>query len=187
MDARESSIQFRYAVSDDIPQLAELIERSVRELQAADYSAEQVDGSVRLLFSVDSQLLADCTYFVAEMATPGGEHTIVGCGGWSNRKTLFGGDHAPSRQAELLDPKRDAAKIRAIFVHPLWAGRGIGSRILAVCETAAAASGFTRFEMGSTLTGAHLYGRRGYMEYGRIEIPLPNGASFPIVLMAKKI
>ena len=187
MNARESPVQFRHAVPGDIPLLTDLIEKSVRELQAADYSAEQLEGSVGFLFSVDSQLISDCTYFVAEMTIPDGERAIVGCGGWSNRKTLFGGDHAPSREGELLDPQKHAAKIRAIFVHPRWANRGVGSKILAVCETAAAASGFTRFEMGSTLTGARLYGRRGYAECGRIEIPLPNGASFPILLMAKKI
>jgi GNAT superfamily N-acetyltransferase len=186
MDARDSSVQFRYAVSGDIPALTDLIERSLREL-ALDYSAEQLDGSVGYLFGVDSQLIADGTYFVAEVTVQGGERVIAGCGGWSNRKTLSGGDHTPNREAGLLDPEKDAAKIRAIYVHPLWANRGIGSRILAVCETAAAASGFARFEMGSTLTGAQLYSRRGYTEYGRLEIPLPNGASLPIVLMEKQI
>jgi GNAT superfamily N-acetyltransferase len=185
--AREAAIQFRYAISDDIPALTELIERSVRELQTADYSAEQIAGSLGFLFGVDTQLIADRTYFVAEELNGSGERTMAGCGGWSRRKTLFGSDRGPNREPELLNPEKDPAKIRAIFVHPQWARRGVGSKILAVCETAAEAEGFQSFETGSTLTGVPLYTRRGYVECRRIDVPLPNGASLPVVLMEKRI
>lgn len=187
MPVRQSEIQFRCAEFSDIPSLNALIESSVRGLQAGDYSLEQMDGSIGYVFGVDTQLIADRTYFVAETSTTDGELALVGCGGWSKRKTLFGSDHGPDREPELLAPKTDAAKIRAIFVHPGWARRGIGSKILAVCETAAAASGFTRLEMASTLTGVPLYGRNGYVELRRNEIPLRNGATLPVVLMEKRI
>ena len=187
MEPRESPIQFRYALVDDIPALTDLIERSVRQLQAPDYSVEQMNGSLGSVFAVDTQLIADSTYFVAETSLPDGTIAIVGCGGWSKRKTLFGGDHAPLRDAELLDPGLDAAKIRAIFVHPSWARRGIGGKILAVCETAAASAGFTRFEMASTLTGVTLYQHRGYRESDRRDVPLANGFTLPVVLMKKNI
>jgi GNAT superfamily N-acetyltransferase len=131
-------------------------------------------------------LIADQTFFVAEAIDTEGARVMVGCGGWSKRRTLFGSDHGPDREPNLLDPETDAAKIRAIFVHPSWARRGIGSKILAVCETAAAASGFTRFEMGSTLTGVPLYRLRGYVEQSRRDIALPNGALLPIVVMEKR-
>ncbi len=188
MQARESSLHFRYAVPQDIPALTELIGKSVRQLQAPDYSSEQREGSLGFVFGVDTQLIEDCTYFVAE-AAPGadGSPVIAGCGGWSKRKTLFGSDHGPHRDSEMLDPATDAAKIRAIFVHPEWARRGVGSRILEVCETAASAYGFSRFQMGSTLTGVRLYSRHGYVEYDRRQVLLPNGAELPIVLMEKSL
>lgn len=187
MEPPGSSIQFRYAVFDDIPALTGLIEKSVRVLQAANYSPEQMDGSLGFVFAVDTQLIADQTYFVAELSAPDGNITLVGSGGWSKRKTLFGGDRGPNRHPELLDPRTDPAKIRAIFVHPSWARRGIGRKILAVCETAAAAYGFTRFEMASTLTGVPLYRREGYVEFGRSDVPLSNGSVLPVILMAKQI
>jgi GNAT superfamily N-acetyltransferase len=110
---------------------------------------------------------------------------IVGCGGWSKRKTLYGGDQWTGREAALLDPNHDAAKIRAFFVHPAWARRGIGSMILDACERAARAAGFTRFEMGATLTGVHLYRARGYVALENLEVPLENGEALPIVRMEK--
>ena len=186
MEARESALQFRFAVPEDIPALDELIQKSVRELQAGDYSSEQLEGSLGFVFGVDAQLIEDKTYFVAETEVDG-VRTMVGCGGWSKRKTLFGSHHGPYRDAELLDPETDAAKIRAIFVHPGWARRGVGSKILAVCETAAAANGFKHLQMGSTLTGVPLYRRYGYTEYDRISVPLPNGISLPVVLMEKRL
>jgi GNAT superfamily N-acetyltransferase len=112
---------------------------------------------------------------------------LVGCGGWSKRATLFGGDQYAGREDALLDPQRDAAKIRAFFVHPEWARCGVGTRILDACERAAAAAGFHRLEMGATLTGVPFYAARGYAELGRLSVPLPDGASLAIVRMGKTI
>ena len=174
----------RLATSADIPALHSLIEASVRGLQKNDYTLEQIDGALGTVLGLDTQLVADKTYFVAE-AKAACARIIVGCGGWSNRKTLFGSDHAPVREPEFLDPATDAAKIRAFFIHPDWARRGLGSRILEACESAARAAGFSRFEMGATLTGVPLYRQRGYHVLERIEVPLPTGAALPIVRMAK--
>jgi GNAT superfamily N-acetyltransferase len=127
-------------------------------------------------------LIGDGTYFVVEAGT-----LITGCGGWSQRKTLYGGDQWRGREDSLLDPKRGAAKIRAFFVHPDWVRRGIGSLILEACESAAKEAGFTRLEMGSTLTGVALYKARGYAELEPLAVPLGNGESLPIIRMAKAI
>jgi GNAT superfamily N-acetyltransferase len=116
----------------------------------------------------------------------GEENKIVACGGWSKRKTLFGSDRAAGREDDLLDPACDRAKIRAFFVHPDWARRGLGSRILEACENAAREAGFTGFEMGATLTGVKLYRERGYSAIEEMAVPLQNGASLPIVRMVKR-
>jgi GNAT superfamily N-acetyltransferase len=181
-------IQIRVAVAGDIPALKKLIDASVRVLEAADYSAEQLEAVLKSVIGVDTQLIADGTYFVAEVDEDGAaKHVIAGCGGWSKRRTLFGGDVYAKRDDDLLDPRSDAAKIRAFFVHPAWARRGIGSMILEACETAAKSEGFTRFEMGSTLTGVPLYRARGYAELERVEVSLPGGILFTIVHMAKNL
>jgi GNAT superfamily N-acetyltransferase len=142
----------RKAVAADVPRLREVVEVSVRGLQVVDYSPAQIDGALKSVYGVDSPLIADGTYFVAEIAKPNtGQMYIVGCGGWSKRQTLYGGDQYCVREDSLLDPSRDAAKIRAFFVHPDWARHGIGTMILEACEDAATEAGFTRFEMGATL------------------------------------
>ena len=179
------SIEIRHAQFVDVPTLHRLIEASVRGLQAGDYTAAQIDGALGGVLGLDTQLIADRTYFVAESRDGQGDRAIVGCGGWSRRRTLFGGDHGPGREGVLLDPAVDAAKIRASFVHPAWARRGIGSLILRHCEDAARSAGFRWFEMGSTLTGVRLYTRNGYREIDRIEVPLPNGEVLPVVRMRK--
>lgn len=183
MPSRLEDLCFRLAVLEDVPQLTALIEASVRHLQAADYSAAQIEGALGTWLGVDTQLIADGTYFAVEAAGEAGK--LVGCGGWSRRKTPYGSDHRPGRDDSLLDPRSDAARIRAFFVHPAWARRGIGSRILALCEEAARAEGFTRFEMGATLTGIALYRSHGYVERERIDLPLANGESLPIVRMTR--
>jgi len=177
-------VRVRPATQADVPALRALIAASVRELQAQDYTPEQLEGALATVFGVDSRLIADGTYFVAEVA-PGG--AIAGCGGWSRRKTLYGGDQWTDRQDDFLDPARDAAKIRALFVHPAWARRGIGSLILKTCEDAARDAGFRRLELGATLTGVKLFGAAGYVAVENMEIPLRNGASLPIVRMEKRI
>src|SRR5215472_4875839 len=111
---------------------------------------------------------------------------IVGCGGWSKRKTLYGSDHWTGREDLLLDPQRDAAKIRAFFIHPDWARQGVGSKILQACEDAARAAGFNRYEMGATLTGAKLFGAKGYLPVKPISVPLNNGETLPVIHMEKQ-
>lgn len=177
----------RQATTADTPVLQALIDASVRGLQALDYSPAQIEGALETAFTVDSQLVADGTYFVVENVSSTGDATVVACGGWSKRNTLCGGDHAPDRDNGLLDPSTDAAKIRAFFVHPDWARRGIGSLLLSACEAAAGAAGFTRFEMGATLTGVRLYQAKNYVELDRYTMPLKNGEAFPIVRMRKSL
>ena len=178
--ARKPTI--RTATMADLPVLHELIERSCRVLQANDYTPAQLDGALGHALGVDTQLIADLTYFVAEI-----DGRIVACGGWSFRKTLFGSDHGPHRVPEELDPAVDAAKIRAIFVHPDLARQGLGSLILKHCEDAAAAAGFKRLEMGSTLTGVPLYRIRGYEDVQQVEVPLPNGEILQVIKMVKQL
>ena len=126
------------------------------------------------------------SYFVAE-ARPAESPTItVGCGGWSKRKTLYGGDHWTGREDALLDPRQDAAKIRAFFIDPAWARRGVGSLILEACENAARAAGFKRFEMGATLAGVRLFRARGYVALENLSVPLPNGEFLSVVRRFKQ-
>ncbi|HET9839034.1 MAG TPA: GNAT family N-acetyltransferase [Candidatus Angelobacter sp.] len=183
----------RLATPADLPVLGKLIEASVRKLQAQDYSAPQMEAALQTVFGVDSQLIADGTYFVAEAASPGvssdrragASLVLAGCGGWSKRKTLYGGDQWRERQDDLLDSKTDAAKVRAFFVHPDWARCGVASAILDACENAAREAGFTRFEMGATLTGEKFFRERGYVAQERIELSLQSGITLPIVHMVK--
>lgn len=182
-------IRIRKAVPEDIPVLRKLIDASVRGLQSRDYTPGQIEAALKTVYGVDSQLIADGSYFVAEAEDteePSG-WAIVACGGWSQRKTLFGGDHWNLRQDDVLDPQRDAAKIRAFFVHPSWARRGIGSMILEASERAAQQAGFKRLEMGATLSGVPFYLAKGYYALENLEVALGNGESLPIVRMAKQV
>lgn len=188
-------IALRKATTSDIPALRELIQVSVLRLQAGDYTRRQLEIALRTVFGVDTQLITDGTYFVAEVVdetadlATGGKtprHRILaGAGGWSKRKTLFGGDHWRQREDELLDPRRDAAKIRAFYVHPDWARRGIGTQILEACERAAREAGFTSFEMGATLTGVPLYQARGYVTLEAVDVPLEGDETMRVVHMRK--
>jgi len=192
---KHANIYLRLAIPEDVPALRELIEASVRGLQTQDYTPAQIEGALKTVFGVDSQLIADGTYIVAESESGPGDRIgavngpsglmIVGCGGWSKRKTLYGSDHWTGREDALLDPLRDAAKIRAFFIHPDWARRGVGTMILKACEHAARSAGFTRYEMGATLTGAKLFGAKGYIAVKPISIPLVNGESLPVIHMEK--
>jgi GNAT superfamily N-acetyltransferase len=191
-----TDIRLRLAVSEDVPVLRRLIDESVRGLQTQDYTAAQIEGALQTVFGVDSQLIADGTYIVAEAAAEaigGGEERnlpagsmIIGCGGWSKRKTLYGSDRWTGREDSLLDPLRDAAKIRAFFIHPEWVRQGVGTLILQACEDAARAAGFKRYEMGATLTGAKLFGAKGYVAVKPISIPLVNGEALPVIHMEKQ-
>jgi GNAT superfamily N-acetyltransferase len=186
------ALRYRLATPDDITRLHALIDRSVRELQIHDYTDSQIDEALRTYLSLDTQLIADQTYFVVEDPAVSAEAPLIASGGWSARRTLCGGDtslggdeNPAGRDASLLDPATEAAKIRAFYVHPDWARRGIGSKILELCENAARAAGFTRFEMGATLTGVPLYARHGYVEIERLALPFSNGESLAIVRMTK--
>jgi N-acetylglutamate synthase-like GNAT family acetyltransferase len=187
----QPNIHIRKAVAEDIPTLHALIDASARGLQAEDYTPQQIEGALKTVLGVDSQLIADGTCFIAEADSESESENAnvvaVGCGGWSKRKTLFGGDQWAARQDSLLDPRVDAAKIRSFFVHPAWPRRGIGSAILETCESAAKAEGFSRAEMGATLTGVKLFQVRGYASLESIEIPLQNGESLPVVRMTKQL
>ena len=174
--------------------LRRLIEASVLGLQAGDYSLAQLKRALQAVYGVDTQLIADGTYFVAEVRAEEKDNAeksavplIVGSGGWSRRKTLYGGDQWTGREDALLEPARDAAKIRAFFVHPVWARRGIGGMILEACEAAATAQGFHRLEMGATLTGVPFYRAKGYVELESVEAPLGEGLTLPIVRMGKDV
>jgi GNAT superfamily N-acetyltransferase len=178
-------LAIRLAVPEDTPALTRLIALSVRELQKPDYTAQELEAALEKVYGVDTQLIADGTYFAV---TPEDNPAlIVGCGGWSRRRTLYGGDQWSGREDSLLDPERDAAKIRAFFVHPEWTRRGIGSLILRACEEAAIQAGFRRLEMGATLTGIPLYRAHGYAERERADVPLGGGLSLAIVRMDKTI
>ncbi len=176
-------MDLRLATFDDIPAIAALIEESVMGLQQNEYTLEQRQGALGSVFGVDRLLIEDGTYFVVMDGV-----RIAACGGWSRRNTLFGSDSgSPVTDVSWLDPAVDAARIRAFFVHPDWARRGLGTRILETCESAARAAGFTRLTLGATLTGIPLYSRHGFQPVERVEVPLPNGGTIPIVRMEKTV
>jgi GNAT superfamily N-acetyltransferase len=171
----------RFATLTDIPQLQELIALSVSKLSIGYYTPQQIKSSIKHIFGIDTQLVIDGTYYVAEI-----DGVIVGCGGWSKRNTLYGGDQHKPTEDPLLDPKTDAARIRAFFVHPDYARRGIGTHIMNVCENAAKSNGFTSFELGATLPGVPLYKTMDYTELERIDAPLKDGEVLGIVKMRKE-
>lgn len=170
----------RLATDGDEPVLCGIIARSLRVLSEGLYTPDQVEGALQGACAVDTQLLRDGTYFVV---TDGDR--IVACGGWSYRQTLFGGDAREGRDPELLDPAVDAAKIRAFFVDPDYARRGIGRVLVARCEAEARRRGFSRFELMSTLPGIPLYRKCGYEPGEPIRYPLPNGLDIEFVPMHK--
>jgi len=182
------SLEIRLATIEDVPAITELIGESVRALGAGYYSPKQIASALSHVFGVDTQLILDETYFVAEV-----ENQIVGSGGWSKRKTLFGGDQlkfggGQSKQGQidsLLDSATEAARIRAFYVHPHWSRRGVGSRILTVCENAARAAGVSRIELVATLPGEPLYSSRGYEKAEAIQIDTADGESLPAFRMTK--
>lgn len=167
----------------DIPALERLIELAVLGLQSRDYSERVLISALENeLLAVDAQLVADGTYFVAEM-----EGRTVGGGGWSRRRNIVNGGDDPSGADDLLDPATEAAKIRAFYVHPDHARLGIGSRLLRASEEAAQRAGFRRLELISTLTGAPFYAVRGWRSHERLEVPLPDGQVYPAIRMTKTV
>jgi GNAT superfamily N-acetyltransferase len=174
--------QLRLATVADEPVLRDLIARSIRELGAQDYTSEQIEAALLGAFGVDTALIRDGTYFVIESSS--GE--IVGCGGWSRRKTLFGSDTREARDDSWLDPAVDAARIRAFFIDARHARRGLGRMLLDRCEAEAARAGFTEFALMATLPGRRLYEVCGYVGDQSIEHPLPGGLSITFVPMTKR-
>lgn len=173
----------RLATLDDVPVLHQLIARSIHGLGASDYTPAQIDAALKGAFGVDTNLIRDGTYFVVEAD----DGTLAACGGWSRRRTLFGSDTRAERDESWLDPKRDAAKIRAFFVDPAHARHGLGRSILERSETDAMRAGFTSFEMMATLPGQRLYARCGYLPDPAIDYPLPGGLTIRFVPMRKVV
>ena len=172
----------RIARMEDVAALEKLIPLSVRALQAAHYSPAQMEAALGPVFGVDRQLIADGTYFVAEH-----DAQIIGCGGWSRRKAIFGGDRDRPGEDEWIDPTRDAARIRAFFVHPDFARRGMGRAILAACEEAILKNGFQSAELVATLAGEPLYTAFAYEVVERCEVPMRGGLKLPVVRMIKRM
>lgn len=170
----------RPARAAEIPALNALIALSADALSRADYTQEEIDGAIRYVFGVDSELVDDGTYFVVEEA---GE--FIACGGWSRRRTVFGGDHYAGREAGYADPASEPAKIRAFFVHPNHARKGVGKALLAHCESEAKRHGFSHAELMSTLPGVKLYQVAGYQPTGENNHALPNGVMLKFVPMHK--
>lgn len=172
----------RKAVLDDREAIEELIAESARKLSREDYTERQIEAALKSVFGVDTDLIRDGTYFVAES-----EGVLIACGGWSKRRTLFGGDRFAGRDSSALDPGRDAARVRAFFVHPRWARKGIGRAILAKCETEAKACGFRSVELMSTLPGLKLYRADGYVGEERVEYDVADGVKIEFVPMRKEL
>jgi len=172
----------RLARETDVSALEALIPLSVRALQAPYYSPAQMDAALGPVFGVDRQIIRDGTYFIAER-----DGVIVGCGGWSRRRSLYGGDGGREREDDLLDPQREAARVRAFFVHPAWSRRGIGSSIMATCEQAIVAAGFRTVDIVATLAGEPLYAGFCYAVVERYNIAMANGLSLPVVRMSKSM
>ena len=175
-----SMLSSRPALPSDLPALRALMDTAITTLQAGFLTPAQIAAS-RAIMGLDTQLIDDGTYFLVTI-----DGALAGCGGWSRRNTLYGGDHSPGRNAALLDPAHDAARVRAMYTHPGFARRGVGRAILALCERAAAAHGFTRVELAATLSGQPLYEAAGYTPI-RTFADDRGGVPVPLILMGKAI
>jgi GNAT superfamily N-acetyltransferase len=171
----------RLATPADMPALQQLMTAAIRELLPQFLTPEKVEASFAVM-GVDSQLIEDGTYFILEE-----EGVMAGCGGWSRRATLFGHNHTAGRDSRLLDPKSEPARVRAMYTAPQFVRRGVGRRILELCEAAARAEGFSRTELGATMGGEPLYRACGYVEIERLEVPTPKGVTVPITRMGKRL
>jgi GNAT superfamily N-acetyltransferase len=175
-------LQLRTALPEDLPELTELIARSARLLSRGYYTETETESAIRHVFGVDSALVADRTYFVVKS---GG--VIVGCGGWSRRRTLYGGDQRPVGPQEMLHPPRDAARIRAFFVAPEVARQGVGRRLFDECVRAAAEAGFQWLELMATLPGEPFYAALGFDAVERVTDTLPDGVALCLVRMRRRL
>jgi N-acetylglutamate synthase-like GNAT family acetyltransferase len=177
----ERANEVRLAEEGDIPALERLIPLSVRALQKGYYTPAQMEAAIGTAFGVDRQLIRDRTYFVVERGSE-----IIGCGGWSRRAAAYGGDGDRVGEVAPLEPGKDAARIRAFFIHPEWARRGLGRALLRASEEALMAAGFTEAVLVATLAGEPLYASSGYTEVERFDGPLRDGLSIPVVRMTKQ-
>lgn len=177
------SFTVRHATAADVPALRDLIARSARALSAGYYSSAQVEGALQGAFGVDTTLIEDGTYFA--VVTDAGE--IVACGGWGRRRTLFGSNSRPERDESGLDPRTEAARIRAFFVDPAYARHGLGRALLERSETEARRAGFATMELMATLPGIPFYERFGYVRGAALDYPVPGGVELPMVAMRKRI
>jgi GNAT superfamily N-acetyltransferase len=159
-----------------------LITRSVRELSIGFYDHAQIESALRYVFGVDTRLIDDGTYHVIEA-----EGVLTAAGGWSRRRTLFGGDQWKHGADDALDPSREPARIRAFFVHPAWSRRGLGRLLFETCRRDAAEAGFRRLELMATLPGEPLYRALGFTDDERTELELPDGVSVPLVRMSRPV
>jgi len=175
------SLSLRLARPEDMPILSGLMDAAIAELLKPYLGPEGVKASFEIM-GLDSQLIADGTYFVVE-----DDGVAAGCGGWSRRATLFGGDHSAGRDAVLLDPAHDAARVRAMYTHPDHVRKGVGRMILEACESAAAGEGFSRCELAATLAGEPLYRACGYKEIERFTAPTSGGVDVPLLRMGKTL
>jgi GNAT superfamily N-acetyltransferase len=173
-------LSHRLASPADVEPLRRLMDAAIGELQKPFLDAAQIESS-RALMGLDTQLIDDGTYFVVEA-----DGALAGCGGWSRRATLYGGDQSPGRSAALLDPARDAARVRAMYTHPAHVRQGVGRLILSLCEQAARAEGFGRVELMATLAGRPLYAACGYVPIETLA-DARGGAAVPLVRMAKRL
>ncbi|WGU40931.1 GNAT family N-acetyltransferase [Phenylobacterium sp. NIBR 498073] len=175
------TLTIRSAVSGDIPALKAVMDRAIKELLPAFLPPAEVLASQEVM-GLDTQLIEDGTYYVVEA-----DGAIAGCGGWSRRATLFGGDHSAGRDAALVDPATDPARVRAMYTSPDFTRCGVGRLILATCEAKAKAEGFSRCEMAATMAGEPLYAACGYQRIEPFEAQTSNGVKVPLVRMGKAI
>lgn len=180
MTARPAPLTHRLATASDIPALTALAQAAIDTLLGAVLTPAEVAAS-RLIMGIDSQLIADGTYFVVEC-----EGQIAGCGGWSRRATHYGGDQSPGRDDALLDPAVDPARVRAMYTAPAFARRGVGRMVLELCERAAAEAGFTRLELTATAAGEPLYAAYGFKPERRFTDDR-GGAPVPLCVMEKAV
>ena len=180
--APDITYTLRVATPDDVPALQQLIDASVRGLAPGFYDDDQIDAGLRYIFGVDTQLITDGTYFVITS-----DEALVACGGWSGRRTLFGGDQRKQGPDGRLDPASEPARIRAFFVHPAHARRGLGRRLYEACAREAGVAGFTRFELLATLSGVPLYEALGFAAVDEVVVTTPGGVALRGRRMAKAI
>lgn len=175
-------MNLRVASLEDVPRLRTLIDASARDLSTGFYSPEQVDALRTYVFGVDTQLIADGSYFIIDAADE-----PVAAGGWSARRTLYGGDQMKAGVDSRLDPRTDAARIRAFFVHPQWARRGLARQLYAVCAEAAGRAGFRDLELMATRPGEPFYVALGFSVVERVVVELPGGVSVPFARMHRAL